>query len=107
MLYFIHCHRGYDLDKKHGYEDCVMNEHDESSLNCCPGERAWDGYKYACCGTWEEDVGTDPCFKGSHISEYVDGRYWQDDQLEEINEDCICSTCNPQEKSSDDDGGDD
>ena len=80
----------------------VMYEHDESEeVIRCPGEDlgGWESFKYPCCDTMEEEagVGTDPCFVGSHISEYVDGEYSGDDKVKEINADCgcECSTYSP------------
>ena len=80
--------------------ECFMYDQDESGeMIRCPGEGGgeWDSFKYPYCDTMEEDGGTDPCFIRSHISEYVDGGYWGDDKLKEINDDCgcECSTYSP------------
>jgi hypothetical protein len=94
LLHCVRCHENYD-PRHCGDADCVMDEHeeDEGMIRAGRNSSGWDEFAYPCCEKMEDDYG--PCFKGHHISDCeAGGGYWNDDNLQDLNEEGDCSECN-------------
>ncbi|CAB9523604.1 expressed unknown protein [Seminavis robusta] len=83
-LHCVRCHEDYDPNYA-GNKDCKFDVHDESEgmINIGRGpDGGFDRFQWPGCENIE-DEDEDPCFEGSHISDWSQGGdYWMDEHME-------------------------